>query len=132
VVHGGFGVGGVGEVVGEGVRAEKDDVEDRVGALGGFGGGGEGLLGALVSSVGEQDEDFAAGLGGELVVGGQVDGVVEQGAAGMGGGKGASSDAGGSGRTASRVDRSRVDGVGQFGEAVGVVGEEVDVDVEGD
>jgi hypothetical protein len=132
VVHGGFGVGGVGEVVGEGVRGEEDDVEDRVGALGGFGGRGEGFLGALVASVGEEDEDFAASLRGELVVGGEVDGVVEEGAAGVGGGEGASADAGGSGGGARRIDRSRVDGAGEFGEAVGVVGEEVDVDVEGD
>ena len=62
VVHGGFGVGEVGEVVGEGVGADEDDVEDGVRALGGFGGVGEGFLGALIAAVGEEDEDFAAGL----------------------------------------------------------------------
>ena len=132
VVHGGFGVGGVGEVVGEGVRGEQDHVEDGIGALGGFGSGGEGLLRALVAAVGEEDEDLAAGLGGELVVGGEVDGVVEQGAAGMGGGEGASADAGGAGGGRGCVDRGGVDGAGEGWEAVGVVGEEVDVDVEGD
>ncbi len=54
----------------------------------------EGFLGALVAAVGEEDEDFAAGLRGELVVGGEVDGVVEERAAGVGGGKGAAADAG--------------------------------------
>ncbi len=42
----------------------------------------EGLLRALVASVGEEDEDLAACLLAELVVGGEVDGVEEQGAAG--------------------------------------------------
>src|SRR5229473_1907828 len=37
-------------------------VDDGVGLLGGLGGGLEGLLRALVASVGEQDEDLAAGL----------------------------------------------------------------------
>ncbi len=44
MLHRGLGVGGVGEVVGEGVGGDEDDVEDRVRALGGFGGGGEGFL----------------------------------------------------------------------------------------
>jgi len=62
VFHRGFGVGDVGEVVGEGVGRDEDDVEDRVGSLGGFGGGGQGFLRALLAAVGEEDEDFAAGL----------------------------------------------------------------------
>ncbi len=45
-------------------------------------------------------------------MGGEVDGVEEKGAAGMGGGKGAAADAGSSCGGAGRVDRSRVDGAG--------------------
>ena len=80
---------GVGEVDAEAASAieaavgDEDDVDDGVGLLGGFDGGLEGLLGALVAAVGEQDEDLAAGLLAELVVGGEEDGVVEEGAAGV-------------------------------------------------
>lgn len=132
VLEGGLaGVGG-GEVVGEGVVGEVDGVEDGVGFLGGFGGGGEGLLGALVDAVGEEDEDLAAGLGGEFVVGGEVDGVVEEGAAGVGDGERAAAEAGETGAGGGGVDGGVVDGGGEFGEAGGEVGGEIDVDVEGD
>ena len=58
-------------------------------------------------------------------MGGEVDGVVEEGAAGAAvAGDGAGAGAG--------VDLGRVDGAFDFAGAVGVVGEEVDVDVEGD
>ena len=61
---------------------DEDDVDDGVGFLGGFDGGFEGLLRALVAAVGEHDEDLAAGFLAEFVVGGEVDGVEEEGAAG--------------------------------------------------
>ena len=121
---------GVGEVDAEASAVEaavgdEDDVDDGVGLLGGFGGGLEGLLRALVAAVGEQDEDLAAGFLAELVVGGEVDGVEEQGAAGVAvAGDGAGAGAG--------VDLGVVDGALDLAGAVGVVGEEVDVDVEGD
>ena len=109
----------------EAAVGDEDDVDDGVGLLGGFGGGLEGLLRALVAAVGEQDEDLAAGLLAELVVGGEVDGVEEEGAAGVAvAGDGAGAGAG--------VDGGLVDGAFDFAGAVGVVGEQVDVDVEGD
>ncbi len=122
---------GVGEVDAEAASAveaavgDEDDVDDGVGLLGGLGGGLEGLLRALIAAVGEQDEDLAAGLLAELVVGGEVDGVEEQGAAGVAvAGDGAGAGAG--------VDLGLVHGARELAGGVGVVGEEVDVDVEGD
>ena len=104
---------------------DEDDVDDGVGFLGGFDGGFEGFLGTLVAAVGEEDEDFAAGFLAEFVVCGEVDGVVEEGSAGGAvAGDGAGASAG--------VDLGAVDGAFDFAGAVGVVGEEVDVDIEGD
>jgi len=122
---------GVGEVDAEASAAveaavgEEDDVDDGVGFLSGFGGGLEGLLRALVAAVGEQDENLAAGLLAELVVGGEVDGVEEQCAAGGA----VTGDRAGSG---AGVDLGGVHGASDLAGAVGVVGEFVDVDVEGD
>ena len=83
------------------------------------------LLGALIAAVGEHDEDFAAGLLAELVVGGEIDGVVEQRSAGGAvAGDGAGAGTG--------VDLGGVDGSFDLARIVGVVGEEVDVNVEGD
>ena len=104
---------------------DKDDVDDGVGALGGFDGGLEGFLGALVAAVGQNDEDFATGLLGELVVGGEVDGVEEKGAARVA----VAGDRAGAG---TGVDGGLVEGVLDLAGAVGVVGEQVDVNVEGD
>ena len=110
--------------VGSGV-GDEDDVDDGVGLLSGLGGGLEGLLRALVAAVGEQDEDLAAGFLAELVVGGEVDGVVEQGALGRAvAGDGAGACAG--------VDLGLVDGAADLAGAVGVVGEQGDVDIKGD
>src|SRR5258708_1366670 len=67
----------------EAAVGDEDDVDDGVGLLGGFRGRLEGLLRALVAAVGKEDEDLAAGLLVELVVGGEVDSVVEEGAAGL-------------------------------------------------
>src|SRR5216684_840490 len=68
------GVAGVAhaEAAIEAAVGDEDDVDDGVGFLGGLGGGLEGFLRALVAAVGEQDEDLAAGLLAELVVGGEV------------------------------------------------------------
>src|SRR5882757_8485198 len=56
------GVPGVAEAAVEAAVGDQDDVDDGVGLLGGLGGGLDGLLGALVASVGEEDENLAAGL----------------------------------------------------------------------
>ncbi len=120
-------IAGVGhaEAAVEAAVGDEDDVDDGVGLLGSFGGGFEILLRALVAAIGEEDEDLAASLLTELVVGGEVDGVVEQGAAGGAvAGDGAGACAG--------VDLGAVNGALYFAGAVGVVGEEIDVDVEGD
>ena len=50
-------------------------------------GGLQRLLRALVAAVGEKHEDLAAGLGLELIVRGEIDGVIEQRSARPGGGK---------------------------------------------
>src|SRR5271169_478209 len=73
-VHGGgAGVGEVDAIASvEGAVSDEDDVDNGVGLLGGLGGGFEILLRALVAAVGEQDEDLAASLLAELVVGGGV------------------------------------------------------------
>ncbi len=92
----------------------------------------EGLLRALVAAVGEDHEDFAAGLDLKLVVSGEVDGVVEQGAAGIAGGHGAAANSRNSSRGAGGVDGGLVDGAGELAGTAGVVGEKVYVDVEGD
>ena len=73
---------------------DEDGVDDGVGLLGGLGRGLEGLLRALVLAVGEDDEDLAAGLRLQLVVRGEVDGVVEQRAARVAGGEWAAANAG--------------------------------------
>jgi hypothetical protein len=122
---------GVGEVDAEASAAveasvgEEDDVDDGVGFLSGFGGGLEGLLGALVAAVGEQDENLASGFLSELVVGGEVDGVEEESASGGA----VAGDRAGAG---AGVDLGGVHGASDLAGAVGVVGEFVDVDVEGD
>ena len=83
------------------------------------------VLGALVAAVSEHDEDLAAGLLVELVVGGEIDGVVEERSAGVAvAGDGAGAGAG--------VNGGLVHGAFELTGAVGVVGEEIDVDVEGD
>ena len=46
----------------EAAVGDEDDIDDGVGLLGGLGGGFEVLLRALVATVGQQDEDLAAGL----------------------------------------------------------------------
>ena len=121
---------GVGEVDAEASAVEaavgeEDDVDDGVGLLCCFSGGLEGLLRALVAAVGEEDEDLAACLLAELVVGCEVDGVVEEGAAG-------GAVAGDGAGACTGVYLSGVDGAFDLAWAVGVVGEEVDVNVEGD
>src|SRR6266851_508134 len=119
------GVAGVAEAAVEAAVGDEDDVDDGVGLLGGLGCGLEGFLGALVAAVGEEDEDLAAGLLAKLVVGGEVDGVEEQGSSGGAvAGDGTGAGAG--------VDLGGVDGSLDLAGAVGVVGEEVDVNVEGD
>ena len=122
---------GVGEVDAEASSAveaavgDEDDVDDGVGLLCGFDGGLEGLLRALVAAVGEEDEDLAACLLAELFAGCEVDGVVEEGSAGVAvAGDGAGAGAG--------VDGGLVYGAFELAGAVGVVGEEIDVNVEGD
>src|ERR1700760_493678 len=114
-LHVGVAVVAHAEAAVEAAVGDEDDVDDGVGLLGGFGGGFEVFLRALVAAVGEHDEDLAAGLLAELVVGGEVDGVVEKGATGGSvAGDGAGAGAG--------VDLGGVHGVFDFAGAVGVVG----------
>ena len=65
-------------------------------------------------------------------MGGEVDGVEEQRAAGVAGGHGAATDAGDASTRGRRVDGGVVDGALNFVSVVGVVGEQVYVDVKGD
>jgi hypothetical protein len=58
--------------------SEKDAVDEGVGALRGFGGIGERFLAAMVDTVGEDDESFAALLLFHEFVGGEVNRVVEK------------------------------------------------------
>ena len=95
-------------------------------------GGLQRFLRALVAPVGQKDKDFPAALGAELVVGGEIDGVEEQRAAGVRGGQRAAADAGNACRGAGRVDRGVVDGAFDFTGIVGVVRQQIDVHVEGD
>jgi hypothetical protein len=60
-----------------------DAVDDGVGLLGGLDGLVAGHAAALVHAIGDDDDDFAAHLGFQLFAGGQVNGVVEHGAAGI-------------------------------------------------
>jgi hypothetical protein len=60
---------------------EEDAVDKGVSALGAFDGVGEGFLAAAVDAVGEDHEGFAALLFFHEFIGGEVDGVVEKGAA---------------------------------------------------
>ena len=57
---------------------EEDAVDEGVGALGGFDGFLEGLLAAVVDPVGEDDQRFAAMLFFHQLIGGEIDGVVEE------------------------------------------------------
>ena len=119
------GFAGVAEAAVEAAVGDEDDVDDGVGLLRGLGGGLEGLLRALVAAVGQEDEDLAAGFLAEFVVGGEVDGVEEERAAG-------GAVAGDRAGACAGVDLGGVDGAFYLAWAVGVVGEEVDVNVEGD
>ena len=121
------GVAGVAhaEAAIEAAVGDEDDVDYGVGLLSGFGGGLEIFLRALIAAVGEENENLAAGLLTELVVCGQIDGVVKEGAAGA-------AVAGDGARAGTGVDDGGVDGTLNLAGAVGVVGEEVDVNVEGD
>jgi len=115
-----------------GAVGDEDHIDDGVGFLCGFGGGLEGFLRALVAAVGEKDDDLASSFDTKLVMRGEVDGVEEQRTAGIACRKWAAADAGDAGAGAGRVDRCLVDGALQFAGVVGVVGEQVDVDVERD
>jgi acetyl esterase/lipase len=70
----------VGSVLGL-VAFEVDGVDDGVGALGGFDGADEVFAAAVVAAVGEDDEGFATLLLRHDLVGGEEEGVVEDGAA---------------------------------------------------
>ncbi len=109
----------------EAAVGDQDDVDDGVGLLGGLGGGLEGLLRALLAAVGQHDDDLSSGFGAQLVVRGEVDGVVEMGAADARvAGDAAGADAG--------VDARLFHGALQLAGGAGVVGQQVDVDVKGD
>src|SRR3984885_12512494 len=56
---------------------EIDGIDDGVGALRGFDGFDQSLSAAAVTTIGEDDDGFAAGLLAHELVGGQKEGVVE-------------------------------------------------------
>ena len=60
---------------------EEDAIDEGVGALGGFQRFTEGFLAAAVDAVGEDDQGFAALLFFHEFAGGEIDGIVEKGAA---------------------------------------------------
>src|SRR5215469_10723480 len=111
---------------------DEDRIDDDVRLLRGLDGVLDLQLRALVLAVGKDDHDLAAGLRLQLVVGGQIDRVIEQGAARIARGERAAADAGNAPGGTGRVDAGLVDGAGQFARRIGEVGEQIDVDVKGD
>ena len=109
----------------EAAVGDQDHVDNGVGLLRGLGGGFECLFRALLAAVGQHDDDFAAGFGAQLVVRGEIDGVIKMGAADARVASHASgADAG--------VDAGFLHGALQLAGGAGVVGEQVYVDVKGD
>ena len=106
---------------------DEQDVDHGVGLLRGFDGVPQLGLGPLILTIGEHDHGLAAGLAGEFVLRRLDDGVVEQGAARGAGGQRAGGDAAGS-----DVDLRLLDVTRQHAGVRGEVGEQVDIDVEGD
>jgi hypothetical protein len=82
---------------------EVDGVDDGVGALGGFDGFDEGLSTAAVAAVGEDDDGLATGLLAHELVGGEEEGVIENGASAATGAAGCATVVRGSGVSAGGV-----------------------------
>ncbi len=99
----------------------------RVGFLGSFDGVAQLVGGSLIFAVGEEDHGLAAGLAGEFIVGSLNDCVIKQSAA-----RGAGGQRAGSHSTGADIDLCLLHVAGEHAGVGGEVGEQVDVDVEGD
>jgi len=115
-----FGIARVADPAIETAIGDEEDIDDGVGFLGSFNCVLVTELAAVVFAVGQDDHGLAANLVGELVVGGQVDRVVEQRAAGIAGRNWAATQARERAASAAGIDFGFVEG--GF-EAMDVVGE---------
>ena len=110
-----FAIAGVSTETVKAAIGDQQHVADGIGLLRGFDRIIDLELAALIFSVGEQDHGFASDFLGELIVGGEIDRVVEYRSLGIGTARQRSSTC--SGKTAAtgrrRVDAGAVEGLAQ-------------------